>query len=226
MVVKPNRKRQVIGEASKTCHSRMRVSIDDRTVSKDWGYAFRCTDGTGISVGYSTGTLIEGNRVIEDNLVPTPAIKAKYQLGDFVKRNPQKGNIISQQTWDEGYTDNWQQGSAIIIRGASHLRFEDLILEYGTSNGFYVIAGAGLARLSRTWKYAALVLLAIFFLMPSHEEERAFNWGQHGNGQNAPQGEQAHQDHEGGHGTLDGEFGQGHALPSSSLASTREGTRA
>jgi hypothetical protein len=43
----------------------MRVSIDDRTQSKDWGYAFNCTDGTGISVGYSTGTLIEGNRVIE-----------------------------------------------------------------------------------------------------------------------------------------------------------------
>ena len=75
----------------------MRVSIDDRTGSKDWGYAFRCTDGTGISVSYSTGTLIQGNRVIEENLIPTPEIKAKYKLGDFVKRNLQKGAIISQQ---------------------------------------------------------------------------------------------------------------------------------
>jgi len=28
----------------------MRITIDDRTASPDWGYAFQCTDGTGISV--------------------------------------------------------------------------------------------------------------------------------------------------------------------------------
>jgi hypothetical protein len=93
----------------------MRVSIDDRTGSTDWGYAFRCTDGTGISVSHSTGTLIEANWVLEENLVPTPEIKAQHKLGDFVKRNPQKGVIVSQQTWDVGYTDNWQQGSGIIV---------------------------------------------------------------------------------------------------------------
>ncbi len=93
----------------------MRVTIDDRTASKDWGYAFNCTDGTGISVSYCTGTLIEGNRVIEDNLVPTPEIKAKHKLGDYVKKNPQKGAIMSQQAWDANYTDNWQQGSGIIV---------------------------------------------------------------------------------------------------------------
>jgi len=93
----------------------MRVSIDDRTDSQDWGYAFRCTDGTGIMVSDSTGILIDGNRVIEDNLVPTPEIKAEHKLGDFVKRNPQKGAIVSQQTWDASYTDNWQQGSGILV---------------------------------------------------------------------------------------------------------------
>jgi hypothetical protein len=93
----------------------MRVTIDDRTGSKDWGYAFRCTDGTGISVSHSTGSLIEGNRVVEENLVPTPELKAKHKLGDFVKRNPHKGTIASQQSWDAGYTDNWQQGSGIIV---------------------------------------------------------------------------------------------------------------
>ncbi|MDG1898202.1 MAG: right-handed parallel beta-helix repeat-containing protein [Fuerstiella sp.] len=95
----------------------MRVSVDDRTGNDDWGYAFRCTDGTGISVSNSVGILIEGNRVIEENLVPTPEIKAKHKLGDFVKRNPKKGAIISQQAWEAGYTDNWQQGSAIIVTG-------------------------------------------------------------------------------------------------------------
>jgi len=93
----------------------MRVSIDDRTASKDWGYAFNCTDGTGISVSYSTGTLIEANRVVEENLVPTPEIKAKHKLGDYVKKNAVKGALMSQQAWDSGYTDNWQQGSGLVV---------------------------------------------------------------------------------------------------------------
>ena len=93
----------------------MRISIDDRTANKELGYAFNCTDGTGINVAYSIGSLVEGNRVIEDNLVPTPEIKAKYKLGDFVKKNAEKGAIINQQTWDANYTDAWQQGSGIVI---------------------------------------------------------------------------------------------------------------
>jgi hypothetical protein len=93
----------------------MRVSIDDRTQSKDWGYAFNCTDGTGISVSYSPGCLIEGNRVVEDNFVPTPGVKAKYKLGDYVKKNTVKGAIMSQQAWDANYTDAWQQGSGIVV---------------------------------------------------------------------------------------------------------------
>jgi len=93
----------------------MRVTIDDRTASKEWGYAFNCTDGTGISVSYSTGTLIEGNRIIEENLKPTPEIKAQHKLGDYVKRNAEKGTLMNQQAWDAGYTDNWQQGSGLIV---------------------------------------------------------------------------------------------------------------
>jgi hypothetical protein len=93
----------------------MRVTIDDRTKSLEWGYAFNCTDGTGISISYSTGTLIEGNRIIEENLIPTPEIKAKHKLGDWVKKNPVRGTFINQQTWDAGYTDNWQQGSGLIV---------------------------------------------------------------------------------------------------------------
>jgi nitrous oxidase accessory protein NosD len=93
----------------------MRVTIDDRTASEDWGYAFNCTDGTGISVGASTGTLIEGNRIVEDHFVPTPELKARYKLGDYVKKNETKGKIISQQAWDANYTDTWQQGSGIIV---------------------------------------------------------------------------------------------------------------
>ena len=56
----------------------MRVSIDDRTKSLEWGYAFNCTDGTGISVSYSSGTHIEGNRIIEEK--PTPDFSDKSDL--------------------------------------------------------------------------------------------------------------------------------------------------
>ena len=93
----------------------MRITIDDRTSSLDWGYAFKATDGTGISVRQSTGTLVEANRVIEERLLPTPELKQNYQLGDFVKRNPKKGNFISQQVWDLRYVANWQQGSGILV---------------------------------------------------------------------------------------------------------------
>ncbi|MCB1086835.1 MAG: right-handed parallel beta-helix repeat-containing protein [Verrucomicrobiae bacterium] len=93
----------------------MRVTMDDRTASPDWGYAFHCTDGTGISVSYSTGTLIEGNRILEERLRPTPELQAQHHLGDFAKRNPEKGSFVSPQTWEAGHVDNWQQGSGIIV---------------------------------------------------------------------------------------------------------------
>lgn len=98
-----------------TVRNYMRVSVDDRTRSPHWGYAFNCTDGTGISVVQCSGTLIEGNRVTEENLRPTPEIRAKYKLGDWVKKNPEKGTIINQEAWERAYSDNWQQGSGIVV---------------------------------------------------------------------------------------------------------------
>jgi hypothetical protein len=93
----------------------MRVSVDDRTKSLDWGYAFNCTDGTGIQVTASQGTLIEGNTVVEEIFRPTEALKKEHQLGVWTKKNPIKGKLLSQETWDTGYTDNWQQGSGIVV---------------------------------------------------------------------------------------------------------------
>ena len=95
----------------------MRVSVDDRTAGADWGYAFKCIDGTGIVVRDCKGTLLQGNRVIEQNLLPTPEIKKQFDLGRFVKKNAQKGTIANQKSWDAEYVDNWHQGSAIIITG-------------------------------------------------------------------------------------------------------------
>lgn len=93
----------------------MRVTVDDRTGDANWGYAFNCTDGTGIAVNRSTGTLIESNRVIEENLRPTPEIQKQHKLGEWVKKTPLKGRLLNQQVWDAAHTDNWQQGSAIVV---------------------------------------------------------------------------------------------------------------
>lgn len=109
--------RECVGSRISRClvKNYMRVTVDDRTASTHWGYAFNCTDGTGISVSQCVSTLIESNRVIEENLVPTRETKSKYKLGDFVKKNDQKGSIVNQTIWDAEYTDNWQQGSGIIV---------------------------------------------------------------------------------------------------------------
>lgn len=93
----------------------MRITVEDRTQAKEWGYAFNCTDGTGIGVNACTGTLLEGNRVLEENLLPTLEIKEKHKLGDWVKKNPVKGELMSQGAWDRAYSDNWQQGSGIVV---------------------------------------------------------------------------------------------------------------
>lgn len=109
--------RECTGSQIRGCLVRnyMRVSVDDRTAGTDWGYAFKCTDGTGIEVRYSQGTLIQGSRIIEQNLLPTPEIQKQFNLGKFVKKNAQKGAIMNQKVWDAEYTDNWRQGSAIIV---------------------------------------------------------------------------------------------------------------
>lgn len=93
----------------------MRISVDDRTASEDWGYAFRCTDGSGISIGACTGTLIEGNTIVEERLLPTREILEEHKLGQFVRKNAVKGRLTSEQLWNAERTDNWQQGSAIIV---------------------------------------------------------------------------------------------------------------
>ena len=93
----------------------MRVTVDDRTADLNWGYAFNCTDGTGIGINACTGTLIESNRIIESTYLPTEQLKSKYKLGDWIKMNPEKGKLMNQQIWDRAYSENWQQGSGILV---------------------------------------------------------------------------------------------------------------
>ncbi|MBL9144848.1 MAG: right-handed parallel beta-helix repeat-containing protein [Verrucomicrobiaceae bacterium] len=105
----------------------MCVAIDDRTQGTTSGYAFRCSDGTGIMVRYCTGTLIEGNQVVENVFSASKEVRDRYKLGDFVKKNPEKGPHLSQQAWDAGYTDNWRQGSAIQVTAPETSDFTRII---------------------------------------------------------------------------------------------------
>ncbi len=92
-----------------------RISIDDRTDSANYGFAFRCIIGTGILVREAQGALIQGNRVVEERLIPTQEVKEQFELGRFVKKNPARGLLASQKDWDAEYTDNWMQGTAIHV---------------------------------------------------------------------------------------------------------------
>ncbi len=80
----------------------MRIAVDDRTGSPDWGYAFRCIDGSGIVVTESQATRIEGNRLVERHLLPTVEVQQQYDLGSFVKKNREKGALVNQQVWEAG----------------------------------------------------------------------------------------------------------------------------
>jgi hypothetical protein len=98
------------------------LGVDDRTASPHYGYAFNCIDGTGIGASACPGLLIQGNRVIERRMRPTPELKEHFKLGQFVKRAAQKGSLVSQRTWDAGYVNNWHQGSAIVVTGPEESR--------------------------------------------------------------------------------------------------------
>ena len=107
-----------------------RITVDDRTANPHWGYAFNCISGTGVSVSYSSGTLIQGCRVVERHLLTTPKVQQKFGLGKFVKKNPVKGSLISQKTWDEGHVDNWHQGSAILVTSPEASNYTQVLGNY------------------------------------------------------------------------------------------------
>jgi hypothetical protein len=98
-----------------TIENYMRLGVDDRTKSADWGFAFNVIDGTGMDIRDCVGALVAYNRIVEQAYRPTPEIKEKYHLGDFCKMNPTKGALVSQAMWEEKYYNAWHQGAALHI---------------------------------------------------------------------------------------------------------------
>jgi hypothetical protein len=94
-----------------------RVTVEDRLTNFLAGYAFQCIDGSGIVVNDCRGTLIQGCRVVEENLRPLRETKEKYGLGKILKKAATKPERVPQQVWESEYTDNWHQGSGIVVTG-------------------------------------------------------------------------------------------------------------
>lgn len=90
-----------------------RIGIDDRTENSPYGYAFKVIDGSGIVVTRGRAIVIDGNRVVELNLLPSPELKAAHGLGQLVegKRPTHKGPLAPKGD----YANNWHQGSAIVV---------------------------------------------------------------------------------------------------------------
>jgi len=107
-----------------------RIAIDDRTKTSFLGYAFRCINGTGISIKNTAGAMIVHNRIIETRLLPTPETKAKYQLGKFTKKTAKRGWHTTQEMWDSGYFNGWHQGAAIVINNGETADFIQIIGNY------------------------------------------------------------------------------------------------
>lgn len=151
--------RSCIGVQIKNClvQNYSRISIDNRRRRPDvpnfeiiGGYSFNTISGTGIGVRASGAVLIQGNRVIERVILPTPALKEKYKLGAFAARDAQKGSGLDQAMWDSGYNNAWHQGSAIALAniGTDALvqtnpfadREPDPVATNGTDSCFQLIA--------------------------------------------------------------------------------------
>ena len=107
-----------------------RIAIDDRTAIPFLGYAFNCINGTGMLIRHSAGTRIEYNRVIELRMLPTPELKAKYNLGKFSKKNPVRGASVSEEMWAAEYFNGWHQGAAIQITKGETSDFVQLLGNY------------------------------------------------------------------------------------------------
>ena len=97
----------------------MIITVEDRTKNPLAGYAFKTIDGTGIVIVNSPGIMLANNRVVEENILPTPELKAKYDLGRIVRRVEKMPEKVPETTWNSEYiAANWHQGSGIYVGGS------------------------------------------------------------------------------------------------------------
>ena len=116
-------------------------AIDDRTNNPDpntYKYAFKCIDGTGIVARHSEGTIITGNRIIESVYLPTKEIHDKYELGKIITMEDKPGRPLPKEFIETRHTNNWHQGSGLIVTGLGHAQYSIV------SNNYILNAAQGL----------------------------------------------------------------------------------
>ncbi len=98
------------------------IAVDDRMQNELYRYAFNAINGHGIRVAESRGARILNNRVIETEFLPTPEIKAKYELGKIVERAEELGPLASYGVRDN-FVFIWHQGGGILVHPATRSAF-------------------------------------------------------------------------------------------------------
>lgn len=98
-------------------------AIDDRTQSPLMGYAFKCIDGTGVKAFHCDGTMLLNNRIVERLYLPTREIHDRLELGKVTVLPKEKGPLTPAGIFETSYTDNWHQGSGIIVGGLGNAKY-------------------------------------------------------------------------------------------------------
>lgn len=113
-----------------TVRNYMTISVDDRSASPHFGYAFNCIDGSGIVLSACQDVLVQANRVLEEEMHPTRENQERFHLGEFTKRAATRGSLVNQATWDAGRVNNWHQGSGIVVTDPVATSFVRLLDNY------------------------------------------------------------------------------------------------
>jgi hypothetical protein len=121
------------------------VAIDDRTMHTDWGYAFRCLNGAGITVRHCQGVQILHNRILEDRLLPTRQVVQQFALGKVVARAADAQHPDAKAETVGG----WHQGSAIEVLGPTVTRHVLVDGNFIRNAGQGIDAHADLVTISR-----------------------------------------------------------------------------
>jgi len=93
------------------------ITVDDRTKSSKYGYAFKAIDGSGIQFRDVAGVVIRDNRIQEFRLLPSRQIRDKYDLGTLTVMPEIPGQLMDPDIVATKYTSNWHQGAGIQVTG-------------------------------------------------------------------------------------------------------------
>ena len=93
------------------------LTIDDRSRSPLYGYAFRAIDGTGIQLRNVVGGIVRNNRVQEFRLLPTKETCDRHELGRLTQLNDPPGRLVRPELIRSRQTNNWHQGAGIHVTG-------------------------------------------------------------------------------------------------------------